>query len=190
MNDPVLKAFLDAQYKEGIELARQSDLLDLLPEASGDDPPNRYLARFTCKGLVRGRDGEVTEASDFLVGIWFPSYYLRRVNPPETLTWLEPTNVWHPNIAAPEICVGKITPGTELVDLIYQIYEMITYFNWVPHDPLNPGASQWARNHQEVFPVDRRPLKRRKLNLKVTQKVPLKVTLKAENPKKAKKAEQ
>ena len=170
MDDLVLKAFLQKQFEEGSKLAQESDLLELHSQDRGDDPPDRYVLQFRCKGLVRSSGGEVAEASEFLVGIWFPSWYLREVNPFETLTWLGPGNVWHPNIIPPRICVGHIPPGTELKDLIYQCYEIITYFNWAPHDALNVEASQWARNHQERFPVDKRPLKRRALNLNVVEK--------------------
>jgi hypothetical protein len=162
VHDPVFEGFLRAQHRGGTELARQSDLLDLRPIDK-----DRYIARFLCKGLVRGRGGEVVEASEFHVGIWFPSTYLRHVEPWKILTWLYPLNAWHPNVRPPAICVGPITPGTELVDLLYRCYEIIRYFNWAPHDGLNGEASQWARNHQERFPVDRRPLRRRALDLQV-----------------------
>jgi len=170
MDDLVYKGFLDKQFEEGMKLARQSDLLNLRPNDRGGDPPDRYIAEFACKGLIRRPEGRIGVATEFAVGIWFPSWYLRRANAFETLTWLGPGNVWHPNIAPPLICVGHLAPGTELVDLIYQCYEIISYFNWAPHDALNGEASQWARNHQERFPVDTRPLKRRALTLKVTAK--------------------
>lgn len=47
------------------------------------------------------------------------------------------------------------------MDLLYLCFEMITYHNWASHDAVNLEAAQWARNHQDLFPVDCRPLKRR-----------------------------
>jgi len=169
MNDPVLRGFLQHQFTKGMELAGQSDVLELLPRGNGQGPPNRYLAKFYCNGLVCRRGGEVAEASEFHVGIWFHADYLRLVKPAEMLTWLYPLNVWHPNINPPFICVGNIDPGTELVDLLYQCYEIITYENWASHDGLNGDASQWARNNQDRFrfPLDRQPLKRRSPKLRV-----------------------
>ena len=164
MTDPVLEGFLREQHAAGLALAQQSDLLDLA--SMGLD---QYVAKFRCKGLVRNRNGEVTEASEFHVGIWFPSYYLRRVEPLEIVTWLYPPNIWHPNIKFPLACVGRISAGTELVDLLYQVFEIITYHNWASHDGLNEAACQWARNHQDLFPLDRRPLKRRNLDLRVKE---------------------
>jgi hypothetical protein len=129
--------------------------------------PNRYLAKFSCKGLVRSAEGKIVEASEFHVGIWFSANYLRHANPFETLTWLYPFNIWQPNVLPPGICVGKIPAGTELVDLLYQVFEIITYHNWASHDALNHDAAQWARNNQHRFPVDRRPLKRRAVRIQV-----------------------
>jgi hypothetical protein len=37
---------------------------------------------------------------------------------------------------------------------------------------LNPEAAQWARNHQDLFALDRRPLKRRTLRLAIRDEVP------------------
>ncbi len=163
-HDPVFEAFLTRQYEEGMALAAQSDLLELIP--LGGTPPNRYIARFTCDGLIRLPNGQVTGAHRFEVGIWFPSDYLRRAEPLEVLTWLGPRRVFHPNISDqwPVICVGRLTPGTWLVDLLYQCFEIISYqkVTMREDDALNAAACAWAREHQDRFPTDRRPLKWRK----------------------------
>lgn len=164
MSDPVLEAFLQQQFQQGMALAEQSDLLELLPVAA-----DRYIARYHCKGLVCSSSGEIEEAADFAVGIWFPTDCLWEVHPAHLLTWMHPNNVWHPNIRPPGLCVGHVSPGVEIVDLLYQCFEIITYHNWSPHDPLNAAAAQWARNNQHRFPVDRRPLKRRTLDLEVQE---------------------
>jgi hypothetical protein len=167
MSDPVLEGFLRRQMADGLKLASESDLLELVPQSL-----DRYIAIFRCKGLVRGADGEVVETSEHHVGIWFNSEYCRAANPLDVLTWLYPFNAWHPNIRPPLICVGRIPPATELCDLLYQVYEIITYQNWASHDGLNLSACQWARNTQTPLPVDRRPLKRRVLDLRVKEVKP------------------
>jgi hypothetical protein len=167
MQDKIFEAFLKRQYEEGMALARSSDLLDLFPMS--DDPPDRYIAQFRCHGLVRSSDGDVVEADHFEVGIWFPSDYLRRAEPFQVLTWLGPCAVFHPNISdkAPFICVGKLAPNTALVDILYQCFEIITYnkVTMREDDALNAEACVWARENQQRFPIDRRPLKRRALDL-------------------------
>ena len=159
--DPVLEAFLARQYQEAMALASASDLLELHP--LDGMPPSRYIARFNCRGLIRSPNGSVTESDHFEVGIWFPSDYLRRAVPWEVLTWLGPRHVFHPNISnrMPLICVGRLAPGTWLVDILFQCFEIITYqkVTMREDDALNPGACAWAREHQGRFPIDPRPLK-------------------------------
>ena len=97
MSDKVLESFLEAQNREGLELARQSDLLDLYPQGTAF-PAQCWIARFRCKGLVTTRHGHVSLADDFAVGIYFPDDYLRRAHPAEVLTWLHPSRPHHPNV--------------------------------------------------------------------------------------------
>ncbi len=165
--DRVLEAFLEKQHDEGMDLSRSSDLLDLCPLEPR--PSSRYIARFSCTGLVRTAPAQVDEANRFEVGIRFPADYLRRAEPMEVLTWLGPRSVWHPNISdrMPFICVGRLFPGTPLVDLLYQVFEVITYVRVTPRedDCLNPIACAWARDNADRFPLDTRPLKRRQVDL-------------------------
>ncbi len=165
MPDRIYEAFLRRQLEEGLALAQGSDLLDLTPLDSAGPVPDRYIARFRCKGLVLDQAGTVSEGAEFVVGIWLPSDYLRHLEPLRVLTWLGPKEVFHPNINPPWICIGAITPGTSLTSLLYRLFDLISYRNWASHDGLNADACQWARNHPERFPLDHRPLKRRTLNL-------------------------
>jgi hypothetical protein len=171
MQDKIFEAFLKRQYEDGMALAKSSDLLELFPMS--DEPADRYIAQFRCKGLVRSPGGDVVEADHFEVGVWFPSEYLRRADPFQVLTWLGPRNVFHPNISdtMPFICVGKLSPNTALVDILYQCFEIITYnkVTMREDDALNVEACAWARQNQHRFPIDRRPLKRRALDLQASQ---------------------
>jgi hypothetical protein len=168
MADRILEAFLMRQQEEGLELMRESDLVLVTPIGS---PADRYLVEFRCKGLVEVGPGDIAEADRFLVGVWFPSMYLRVADPFHVLTWLGPRNIWHPNISAtaPVICVGRLTPGTGLVDIVYQVFEIVTWnkVTMREDDALNRAACGWARQHRDRFPVDRSPLKRRPLSLDV-----------------------
>src|SRR5687767_11491497 len=89
MSDRVLDAFLTQQMDEGLALAADSDLLDLLPLGA---PADRYLARFRCTGLVEEQPGHIVRADRFDVGIWFGEDYLRVARPFQTLTWVGPRN--------------------------------------------------------------------------------------------------
>ena len=158
MNDPVLASFLEVQMQEGLALAAASDILDL--ETDGSPLPQRYIARFRCRGLIKMTTGEILEASLFTAGIWFPDNYLRTPDTKQVVSMFPPW-LWHPNVAGPFICLGKLAGGTPLVDILFQIYEVIGYQIWSAHDGLNEEACEWARNHQQRFPVDNRPLKRK-----------------------------
>jgi hypothetical protein len=164
MIDETLRTFLEDSYEQGMALAQSSDILALAPVAG--DPPQRYIAEYRCRGLVRDDSGNVVEANRFAVGIWFPKDYLRRVRRSQVLAWLGPPNVLHPNISArtPLICIGRLRPGTDLVSILFQLYEIISWQKFATHDPLNEEASQWARNQDKGrFPIDPRPLKRKAL---------------------------
>jgi hypothetical protein len=161
--DNVFTGFLEDQMKEGMSLAARSELLTLLP--AGGTPPSRYVARFTCRGLVRVRGGVVVEAECFEVGIWFPPDYLRRVNPLEVVSWLGPDDAYHPNIGPGPgnrifICVGNLSVGTSLVEILMQCFEIITYqkITMREDDAVNHEACAWARANQDRFPIDRRTL--------------------------------
>ena len=172
MPDKIFESFLERQYEEGMALAAESDLLELVPLFWFEErSPQTYLARFSCQGLVRAPGGEIKDAATFEVMISFPSDYLRYANPFEVLSWLGPAEVFHPNISdkAPLICVGRLAPGTPLVDILYQCFEIITYnkVTMREDDALNREACAWARRNQHRFPLDRRPLKRRALDLQV-----------------------
>ncbi|MCZ6695710.1 MAG: hypothetical protein O7A63_04125, partial [Acidobacteria bacterium] len=57
---------------------------------------------------------------------------------------------------------GWLKPGTSLVDLLMQCFEIITYnnFNTVEKNALNSEACCWARQNRKDLPIDTRPLKR------------------------------
>ena len=167
--DRVFESFLQRQYEEGMALAADSDLLELFPAAMPEDqPPQEYLARFRCKGLVLFDEG-IAEWDCFEILIFFPSDYLRMANAFQVLSWAYPAQVFHPNISdkSPFICVGRLAPGTSLLDILFQCWEIITYnkVTMREDDALNRQACAWARQNQEKFPVDTRPLKRRMLEL-------------------------
>ena len=161
MNDPILADFLDDQYRTGLALAERSDVLELEP--LGRAPVQMWIARFAARGFVR-RDGEVVEADRLEVGIRFGRNYLRRAEAAEVVTLLAPADAFHPNMRYPFICPGWLRAGTTLPDLLYQLYDIWRYALVTPNelDSLNPAACSWARANRHRFPIDPRPLARRR----------------------------
>jgi len=166
VKDMVFASFLEAQEAQAGELALSSDLLELEP--LGPKPSRYYFVDFRCRGLVESASG-VTETDRFRVGICFPHHYLRRAEVPEVVKLLSPVETFHPNVLFPFICLGRLKPGTPLVDIIFQCFEIFTFqkVNMREDDALNKRACAWARHHQDRFPIDRTPLRRRSLTLRV-----------------------
>jgi hypothetical protein len=168
MSDKILQSFLDKQSEQGKALEAESDILRL--QAVDGPPGQRYLARLAAKGLAKNKEGQIVEAEGCVIGIWLPDDYLRRAEPAQVLTYLGPhPHPWHPNIMPPFICV-HLRPGMPLVDLLYACFEIWTWRLYNTGDEgLNHGASQWARAQDPSrWPVDRRPLKRRRLAITVS----------------------
>jgi hypothetical protein len=157
MNDPIYRSFLEVQHRQAMALAAASDILELQAEPAM--PPQKYFARFHCRGLVQTPAGEIAEADEFDFAIYLPDDYLRAGEPRQIVNIVKPWSIWHPNAGGPFICLGRLSAGTPLVDILFQTFEIITYQKWSSHDGLNPAACEWARNHQARFPIDRRPLK-------------------------------
>jgi hypothetical protein len=164
--DAIFSSFLERQEAEARALARESDLLEVVPV--GSRPYQHFLLRFFCKGLVETRDG-VVEAEHFEIGAYFPVHYWQRAHPVEVLTCLGPVNVFHPNIRFPFICPGWLMPGTSLSDLILQCYEILTYqkVTMREDDALNRKACAWARQNVGRFPIDNRPIISRRIPSRV-----------------------
>ncbi len=159
MNDPILKSFLEAQLEAGQQMAAASDLLELMP--LGPFPPQQYMVELSCTGLIR-EAGVVKECNRFLVGIQFGRDHLRRVDGRSLVTILAPNSVFAPNVLGPAICVGYMPPAVGIVDLTFQVAEILSYkkFTLLEWDALNPEACRWARANIDRFPIDPRPLLR------------------------------
>jgi hypothetical protein len=168
MTTTIVRNFLETQQREATALAAASDLLDL--EALDGPPAQRYIATFKCKGVVRTDNGGFAVAERFHVGIWLPDDYDEVFIPERVLFWIGPQNVLHPNIAPPLICPGHAYAGMPLVELLYQLFEMISYrkVQMNERDALNRSSCVWARNHRHLFPIDARALKRRSVHFDVT----------------------
>ena len=167
MTDNVFAAFLEGQFHAADRLARQSDILELIP--LGETPIiSRYVAEFHCASLGFNKGSREVESIEHTqVGIWFPPNYLQVFEIAAVVSWLGPVNIWHPNIRPPYMCLGPMAPGTVIEDILFQVYEIISFQRIGMAEPLNSDACDWARQNQARFPVDNRPLKRRSADLDI-----------------------
>jgi hypothetical protein len=175
MSDKILATFLNAQYERAMALASASDFLDLTAIREPGLPPDKYIATFACQTALRLGDDTITIAPTRVnIGIFFAADHLRRrPDMSQLVSWLAPGNIVHPNIRAPFVCLGSFDAGITLVDILFQTYEIVSYLKWSPHDALDPIAAQWARNNQQLFPTDRRPLRRRSRSIEVHEQPPV-----------------
>jgi hypothetical protein len=172
--DKVFASWLERQNTEGVALAAASDVLSLFAEP-GVRLPQRFVAEFGCPTMVR--DGSaVVRQGGFTVLFQFPDDYLRSA--PEVsrlVNLLEPSNAFHPNVAAPFICVGHVIPGTSLIELIYRVHELFTFQRMTPRDDdaLNADACAWARRNMHLLPLSTAPLRRQAAAFSVEEIPPL-----------------
>jgi hypothetical protein len=160
--DDVLDTWLKRQFVEGMALAEASDVLSLFPEP-GARPPRHFVAAFASPTMVR-EESAIIRRDGFTVLFAFPGDYLRSVpDAGRIVNLLAPVNAFHPNVAAPFLCIGRVVPGTSLVELVCRVYEIFTYQRMTPRedDALNVDACVWARRNTHLFPLPAAPLRRR-----------------------------
>jgi ubiquitin-protein ligase len=122
-------------------------------DAALGEPPDRYVFRFTCRGIASVFGEEPIYSEEHQVAVVLTETY------PTTaplMEWLTP--IFHPNIRSDGqgVCIGSWYPAKTLDQLVLMLGEMIQYRNYASHDPLNLEASLWAMSRKELFPVDRR----------------------------------
>lgn len=156
--DPIYQGFLEAQFQSARQLAEQSDIIEIMPLPPF--PSDRYLLHFKCKCLRGSNAAELHTGDGVTVGVAFPPDYLRNINAGDVVTLMDPPDLFHPNVRSPFICVGDLSPGTTLIDLAHQIYEIVTFQKRNTMHGLNRLAIEWARANQDRLPVDPRPLRR------------------------------
>lgn len=157
--DAIRHSFLLAQAEAGKRLDGESDILSLTP--LGRSPAERYVLRLRTRTLATGRETPRECEMSAVVGVWFPEDYLYRATTAQVLTWLDPDDIFHPNVRSPFLCLGALRPGTSLVELCFRIHAIVSYQNFGLTSPLNDAAASWARRNLHRFPTDPRPLKRK-----------------------------
>ena len=130
-------------------------------EYEGDDvPPERYFVYYKkVKGLrlftdPAGEKKELEIVDEHKIEIYLHADY-PRLKPQCYIL----SGTFHPNfrMAAPnDICIGDYwASGETIIDIIYQVGEMITYQNYNVSSPLNGIAAKWAKENINLFPIDK-----------------------------------
>jgi hypothetical protein len=179
MQDKILASFLQNSFADAKQLESESGVFSIC-ESLGS-PPSRFLLRFSgLDHLVQDpADGRVhVSQQPVLVGVNFPPDYLRRIDENlylKVVCLLNP-DFFHPNVKSPLgwICLGHaFMPGTTLSDLVYHLYDIVTYQNMTvdEQDAFNADACRYLRQYPEtVAKLQRPPLRHQPLQLQVKVK--------------------
>jgi len=141
-------------YKNVRDLVNRSELIHIM--TTDGDPPEKYLIRFTCKGVERVTPaGKPILRETHEVRIYLHAEY--PLKQPQ-LKWLTP--IFHPNIhVTGAVCIGAWWPAKTLDELLLTLAEMVQFKNFDPKDPMNSKAAAWALRNKRLFPIDKRGLK-------------------------------
>ncbi len=154
MSFDIRETRLRNDYKKIRELVDRSEFIHIV--STEGDPPERYLIRFTCRGVDRLKpDGNPIFTENHEVNIYLHAEY--PLKQPQ-LKWMTP--IFHPNIhVTGAVCIGAWWPAKTLDELLLTLGEMVQYKNYDPKDPMNSKAAAWALRNKGGFPVDKRNLK-------------------------------
>jgi ubiquitin-protein ligase len=144
---------LRAEYDRVRALHDSGGLIQM--ETALGDPPDRYLIRYTCRGIAQVIGDQPLYSNLHRVALVLTSTY-----PTERpqMEWLTP--IFHPNISTngESVCIGEWYPAKTLDQLLIMLGEMIQYKNYGSYKPLHLEASLWTMAHRQLFPVDARLL--------------------------------
>jgi ubiquitin-protein ligase len=154
MSFDIRETRLNNDYQRVRELVDRSQFIHVL--ATEGDPPEKYLIRFTCKGVEKiNAHGKPVIRESHEVSVYLHAEY--PLKQPQ-LKWKTP--IFHPNIhVTGAVCIGAWWPAKTLDELLHSLGEMIQFKNVDAGDPMNSKAAVWARRHEHLFPIDARPLK-------------------------------
>jgi ubiquitin-protein ligase len=153
MSFDIRETRLRNDYQRVRELVNRSELIRIM--ATEGDPPEKYLIRFTCRGVEALNGAQPVFREVHEVRIYLHAEY--PLKQPQ-LKWMTP--IFHPNIhSTGAVCIGAWWPAKTLDELLLTLGEMVQYKNLGPKDPMNSRAAAWSVRNKHLFPIDARPLK-------------------------------
>ncbi len=175
-HDKVFCRFLQNSFRRAKQLAEKSEVLSIIDQEG--DPPFLFLLEFNnITHLIKDPEsgGVVPFTSPVFANVFFPPDYLRSVDPALYLKMVTIPNqgFFHPNVKLPHgwVCLGhEYLPSTDLSDLIFHVYDIITYQNMTvdERDALNPEACRYLRRNPDIIAgLKSPPLRHRELHVKV-----------------------
>ena len=159
--DRVYEMFLENTAANVEELRQKSDVVEVT--AIPPFPASTYVCTFRVPHLCRLPVGTVApQPGPVVCVIRFPEDYVRSVDPHlfMNVARIQTPGFLHPNVTGGRVCLGKaFKPGTPLVAVVWQLFEMVTYRNCTvdERNALNPEACRLVREHPSLVAQLGRP---------------------------------
>ena len=146
MSFDIRETRLRNDYQRIRDLVDRSDFIHVV--ATEGEPAEKYLIRFTCRGVEKvSPGGKPVYRDTHDVSVYLHSEY--PLKQPQ-LKWLTP--MFHPNIHVTcAVCIGAWWPAKTLDELLLTLGEMVQYKNFDPQDPMNSRAATWALRNRRFF---------------------------------------
>jgi ubiquitin-protein ligase len=144
----LLRRRLRHDEEQMLILASSTPSIEIL-ETHGS-PAHRYLIRYNMKGVAGIDENQAPR---------YASHHLVEMAVPDGYPWNMPyaqfyTPVFHPNIyELGHVCYGWFRIPYELSDIAVHIGRMIDYQVFSTEDASNREAAAWAREHDNLFPL-------------------------------------
>jgi len=153
--DTVYRQFLKHSHKAAVDVAKESDVLDIYPV--WPYPPRQFLYEFHLPYLRCGVEGTVEVASGPIIGVLnFPESYLRSTDAYLSLkvVSMKTLDLLHPNVRGSVVCLGTaFRPGTSIEALLWSLWEILTYQNATldERNAMNAEACKLLRGSPETL---------------------------------------
>lgn len=142
---------LESDYRALRATFEAEDLVEI--RAIGTAPFEKYMIVYKVPSLRLNSTGQPMRVDATVVEISLPADYPRM---PPTARTVAGDVVFHPNFNAAKICLADHwSPSFQLVDIVREIGELLTWQKFNIRSPLNATAAEWSQQHLNEIPLAR-----------------------------------
>lgn len=143
---------LENDYRSLRETFEGEDLIEI--RADGKAPyVEKYIIVYKVPSLRLNAANQPMRVDATVVELNLPKEYPKM---PPTARTVAGDVVFHPNFNAEKIClVQHWAPGFQLVDIVREISDMLTWQKMNVQDALSYPAVQWSQTHKHEIPLSR-----------------------------------
>jgi ubiquitin-protein ligase len=140
---------LESDYRALRSTFEGEDLVEI--RAVGTAPFEKYMLVYKVPSLRLNSTGQPMRVDATVVEITLPAEYPKV---PPTARTVAGDVVFHPNFNGVKICLAQHwAPGFQLVDIVREIGEMLTWQKFNIKDALNAIATEWSQQHMDEIPL-------------------------------------